>query len=1499
MDKNSSPEGKFDPNASAPSDSLETGVDSQLEDVTELHEEGVVSDAPSVRMNDQARTVNEKTADSRSGSVSWDESPAQKTFGRYAVQGTLGTGGMGKVYLAEDQELKRLVALKIPRTRGNSNPRILTLHRREAQTVAALEVPGVVPVYDVGVERDGTIYIVSKYIRGSDLQVLMERRALNRHESVRICKKVAETLHSVHLHSIVHRDIKPGNILVDDSGEPLVSDFGLALRPSEYGKSTGRIGTLRYMSPEQVRGESHLVDGRSDLFSLGVILYELLTGQRPFDGPDAKTIQHCIQFVEPKPLRQIDDSIPTELERICLRMLDKKASGRYGTGKDFADDLAFWLGESAAGVKQTQADTDDQPAVIPRGLRAFRGRDSGFFLDLLPGPRDRGGMPDVVRHWKSWIEERSPDKEYHIGVIYGPSGCGKSSILQAGILPLLGHEIDVATIQATSDSFDTQLRRRLRRRSPPVEVEGVDLDQMSAASLIAHRRENGGADDRSLLLVIDQFEHWLLNCTPQQSDELAMTLRQCDGVTTKAILLVRDDFWVALGRFMTVVDIPLIQDINCSLVDLFDPAHAQKVLESFGRAHNRLPAEAMVEPAHAQFLTQAVDDLTRAGKVYPVQLALFAEMLKGRPWVPETLDRLGGIEGIGTQFLEEAFEAEHTPVQRRIHTDAARRVLESLLPEAGMDVRNRFATRDELQQASGYAQTPEAFDDLLSILAGELRLISTTDRIESMSGHASSPRDSSDSYTSQEESTYQLSHDFLIPSVREWVSRKQLETYRGRLSAQLSEMSSLWSAKHAKRFLPSWGEWVRFRLFVPGNSLRPNQQQMMKYASRHHLTNSAIVLAVMILIAFAFRHWRSVEDADSVMDQLTSARFAELPTIATQFKPFQSQTEPEIQAILDDSTESVQHRVAAEMVMLQWGKSDEARLLKGAILLPPDEVEVVGNYVRSHSDELADRSSGNAVKPKTTAAYEYLWSVLEDSSASQRQRIAAGQLLVGAGEMERPENSKRLESVRKSLANLLVSYGSVHPRDRRVLTRCYRPLTQRLVGPLSATMGAKSPSLELVTALDYLTEFLQDDPRQLADLALDASSWQLEFVASSFDANSDSVIPFLRDMIRPVLSSKADMLELSERNAVRMATAGALLVRLSDSDPVVWNLLRFNPKPTLRATMIHRLAEVGAPRHRLINRLVDEQDTTVVTALLMALGQYDAPSDSEIAEDQVVSQAIERVMQSAVGARDPGTMSAANWLIECWGMQAALDGRLSSPPGGVLASPLWRTTPSGHVMVRFDASQHPGVGRVFEVATQEVTVEQFLKLLPHTHYNAAVSLSSDYPMNVVQWENALRYCRLLSEAEHLDEMCFPPVDEIESGFVPEDGFLDLGGYRLPTAAEWEFACRAGTTGSRYFGENGQVVRYYAHCETKESARPAGSLKPNDAGLFDMFGNIMEWTGTIVGEKRALRGGAYSWEGNEMRVDISSDALPGTEFNSIGFRVVRTVEPSTMQVKVKD
>src|SRR5262249_52704415 len=244
---------------------------------------------------------------------------------------------------------------------------------------------------------------------------------------------------------------------------------------------------------------------------------------------------------------------------------------------------------------------------------------------------------------------------------------------------------------------------------------------------------------------------------------------------------------------------------NIALVDLFDPRHARKVLAAFGQAYGTLPEKThdFSKDQHS-FLDQAISELIQDGKIVSVRLALFAQMVQAKTWAPKTLREIGGTEGVGVTFLEETFCSAQANPKHCLHQRAAQAVLKALLPQTGTDIKGQMHSEAELRAASGYAGQPRDFDDLVRILDHDLRLITPTeermtDEGGRMTGEnpkaASADLDSSFILHPSSFRYYQLTHDYLVHSLRDWLTRKQRETRRGRAELRLAERAALWNNK--------------------------------------------------------------------------------------------------------------------------------------------------------------------------------------------------------------------------------------------------------------------------------------------------------------------------------------------------------------------------------------------------------------------------------------------------------------------------------------------------------------------------------------------------------------------------------------------------------------------------------------------------------------------------------------------------------------------------------
>ena len=287
-----------------------------------------------------------------------------RTLAHYRITARIGAGGMGEVYRATDTKLGRDVALKILPAEMASNPGRLERFRREAKALAALDHPGIVGVYSVE-EADGVHFLTMQLVEGQPLDRLIAAGALPVEQILEISTALAEALAAAHEKGIVHRDLKPGNVMVAKDGRVKILDFGLAkitarekAMPSDSDLSTAMktrdgtvMGTVAYMSPEQLQGQT--VDHRTDIFSLGVVLYELTTGQRPFQGSSSVELASAILRDTPQPLSEVRRDLPADLERITRLCLEKNPRRRFQSALDVYNELDEMLTESQGSVGRT------------------------------------------------------------------------------------------------------------------------------------------------------------------------------------------------------------------------------------------------------------------------------------------------------------------------------------------------------------------------------------------------------------------------------------------------------------------------------------------------------------------------------------------------------------------------------------------------------------------------------------------------------------------------------------------------------------------------------------------------------------------------------------------------------------------------------------------------------------------------------------------------------------------------------------------------------------------------------------------------------------------------------------------------------------------------------------------------------------------------------------------------------------------------------------------
>lgn len=864
------------------------------------------------------------------------------------------------------------------------------------------------------------------------------------------------------------------------------------------------------------------------------------------------------------------------------------------------------------------------------------------------------------------------------------------------------------------------------------------------------------------------------------------------------------------------------------------------------------------------------------------------------------------------------------PEERRV----ARRIFLRLVQfgEGRPDTRRQMAV-DELRAAG---DLPGMFDRVLEELI-ENRLLTLTS--EGSTGRR-----------------VDIAHEMLIvgwPASREWVqSRRAAELGRRRLEAKADEWVRLGRGRgglldvvemtEAETWLkgtdaadvgykPSLAELVdASRMKIDDETLREKRLSRRIIAG---LTVGFLVVAVSAILLRRELIQKQQADAARALAQVENLRTANPQAVPALIEIIR-QHDDAMRVVRQQRADPrcTEHdRVRLGLALLREDPKSEAPGLfqEGLRSDPPEESLLI---IKTLVATLGNDAQGR--EPE-------LWTTFEDPATDPqilRAAVVLAQIDPSAG---------RWDAAGARVVSALLSDNPIH---LRTWIDALRPVGPRLLPHLRRAFRSSKDPGERRIVCTVVADYAADQPDVLYDLIQDADDGrQFEILLPLVALDRDRADAALRAVLAKAPTADAAE-DDREELAGRQANAAVALFRLGDKDPL-WKALVHGSDPRCRTFLIHRLGPFGVDSKDLIHRLADEQVASVRAAILMALGQF---TDWQVPDD-LRRPLADYLLEDYARDPDPGVHAAAGWLLVRWGH----DGRLrvvEQPLAGPQSTGgrFWYVNKQGQTMVVIRGPQsfamgsplaepgrnsvderlhHRKIPRSFAVAAREVTVREFRLFLEQVGPDK-VSFPDDFqkeyspdpegPINSVSWFQAAQYCRWLSEKEGVahDQMVYPEVADIKPGMTMPAGYLERTGYRLPTEAEWEFVCRAGTQtpwecgGATYLTEYAQYLVNSAG-RFHEQAWPTARLKPNRFGLFDLHGNVIEWCQDAIykypqsdwpaqtdGEEgdltvpanrpRHMRGGSFADLRTEIRSANRDTGHPLDRDSSFGFRVARTV-----------
>jgi formylglycine-generating enzyme required for sulfatase activity len=706
----------------------------------------------------------------------------------------------------------------------------------------------------------------------------------------------------------------------------------------------------------------------------------------------------------------------------------------------------------------------------------------------------------------------------------------------------------------------------------------------------------------------------------------------------------------------------------------------------------------------------------------------------------------------------------------------------------------------------------------------------------------------------------------------------------------------------------------RFQQGVPILGRRPGALERFARAVKRKPVVSALLASVVLLACVLIAmmsinlHQRRQMSAAALVDSIATADAQSIPQLLARV--------------------SVDHRAILPLIRndLSISAPGEAKwvnlLVANLMADPAADGEPLLDYLpRAHPTEVPVIVV--ALSPRSQALRAPLWRMLLDERAGDEARLHLA-CLAAQMSPDDPQWSTIASTVTRALVHQ-------HPLDIGTLSAALRPARVALVPSLVAmTRDTHLEPLARHAAIGIIARFAADQPDVLLDLAVQAEPDEFRLLLPALEPHARSILPQLDVIARegvsieeiskePAVQTKHEIDSAYDARERRRANALVLVWRLGDAEPALKALSR-SGDPGLRAWLIELLAPLGVSSDSLWEQARNAKDNRVRQALILAIGQSAIQNSDRIDLPRLIPEIAKTYREDP----NAGVHSACAWLLKTRLDSGAIVTEIGSAPLPISEARQWFVGANAHCFVvlrgpvTFTMGSAPGellrepdedlhdvrLEHSFAIADQEVSVAQFRQFRPDQFVHQRFSATEDCPMNNVSWFDAASYCRWLSEREGIaeDQMCYPPQDQITGGMKLPANFLQRTGYRLPTEAEWEYACRGGVAASRPCGEGGELLTRYAWylSNSDDHAWPVGTLKPNDFGLFDMLGNVLERcqdgmqseSSGVVSDTdlRQLRGGEFGAASHNLRSARRHANLAVDRWASVGFRVARTVRP---------